>query len=262
MTMTKIKKFILIFIIILAISTYIGYNYFIKQNSEKIAFILPHADDETIGAGGVISMLAEKGYTLRFELMTSGNAIANGMLIVNNYYNVSIPKNASEKDRKGLIREDSLKQVMKIFNITNYTFHGIDDGALTPDVAFKVMENLYLKEGYKTFYTPTGDGNPDHNACHQAMKKMQEKYPDLNYRQFPVYYYLKDGNRIKTIPEPLNSKYIDLNVDKYANKKKEMFQVYYNVNMLLPIFYSHSDGLIAFGPERIYYNHDSIKELL
>jgi LmbE family N-acetylglucosaminyl deacetylase len=259
--MVNMKKFILIAIIIVIILTYIGYSYFTNQNSEKIAFILPHADDETIGAGGVISELVEKGYILHFELMTSGDAVGGGELIVDNYYNVSIPKNASEKDRKGLIRENSLKQIMKIFNITNYNFHGIHDGALTSDVAFKVMEDLYLKEGYKTFYTTTGDGNLDHNACHEAIKKMQEKYPDLNYRQFPVYYYLKDGNRIKTIPEPSNSKYIDLNVDKYTNKKKEMFQIYYNVNMLVPQFYSLSDGVIAFGPERIYYNHDSIKEL-
>jgi LmbE family N-acetylglucosaminyl deacetylase len=255
--MTNIKKNILIIIVIVIILTCIG-SYFINQNSEKIAFILPHADDETIGAGGVISMLVEKGYTLHFELMTSAGAIFTGALPVKNYYNVSIPKNATEENRKGLIREDSFKQVMKIFNISNYNIHGIPDGGLTPDVAFKVMEDLYLKEGYKTFYTPTGDGNIDHNACHEAMKKMEEKYPDLNYRQFPVYYY----HHTQANPEPSNSKFTDLNVDKYANKKKEMFQVYYNINTLSKEFYPRSDGEIAFGPERIYHNHDSIKELL
>jgi LmbE family N-acetylglucosaminyl deacetylase len=256
--MVNMKKFILIIIIIVVILTYIGCSYFTNQNSEKIAFILPHADDETIGAGGVISELVEKGYILHFELMTSGDAIAPGLRTVSNYYNISIPKNASEEDRKGLIREDSFKQVMKIFNITDYNIHGIHDGGLTTDVAFKVMEDLYLKEGYKTFYTPTGDQNPDHNACHEAMKKMQKKYPDLNYRQFPVYYYHQ--NQVN--PEPLNFKYMDLDVNNYADKKKEMFQVYYNINTLLPTFYPRSDGKIAFGPERIYHNHDSIKEFL
>ncbi|MDR2873160.1 MAG: PIG-L family deacetylase [Methanobrevibacter sp.] len=258
--MLNIKKVILIAITIVAIIIVLAYTggYFIDQDSEKIAFILPHADDETIGAGGVISMLAEKNCTLHFELMTSGNAISGVLRRMNNYYNVSIPKNASESTRKGLIREDSFKQVMKIFNNSNYILHGIDDGGLTTDDAFKTMEDLYLKDGYKTFYTTTGDGNIDHNAAHEALKKMQEKYPDLKYRQFPVYHY----HNTQAIPEPANPNYIDLDVDKYANKKKEMFQVYYNINTILPSFYPRSDGEIAFGPERIYHNHDSIKEFL
>ncbi|MDR2623865.1 MAG: PIG-L family deacetylase [Methanobrevibacter sp.] len=229
----------------------------LNDDSKKVAFILPHADDETIGAGGLIFLLIEKGYKLHFDLMTSGNSLSPTLRIVDNYYNLNISKNESEAGRKGIIREDSFKQVMMILNVSDYSMHHIDDGTLTTDEAFEVMENLYLKEGYTIFYTTTGDGNPDHHACHEAMRRMQEKYPDLKYRQFPVYYY----HHQQAKPEPLNSQYLDVNIDKYGNTKKKLFQVYYNINTILPSFYPRSDGVIGFGPERVYYNKDSIVEL-
>jgi LmbE family N-acetylglucosaminyl deacetylase len=253
------KKYVLIVgIVILFMLSVCLFNYVNQgDDSKKVAFILPHADDETIGAGGIISKLIDKGYKLHFDLMTSGNSLAPKLRVVDNYYNVNVPNNANGSDRKGIIREDSFKQVMKVINMSDYKVHGIDDGTLNSEEVFSVMEDLYLKEGYKIFYTTTGDGNPDHNACHQAMKRMQEKYPNLEYRQFPVYYY----HQQQAIPEPLNSKHEDVNVDYYSNTKKEMFQVYYNINTLLPSFYPRSDGVISFSPERIYYNTESLVEL-
>ncbi|MDR2831293.1 MAG: PIG-L family deacetylase [Methanobrevibacter sp.] len=251
-------------------------NPLLVDSHEKVAFIIPHADDETIGAGGIISMLSNSGCKLHFDLMTSGNKIGvgtisvddyykanvskmhylgdigNNTIKIDNYYNVNISKNVSEGDRKGIIREDSFKQVMKVINVTNYKTHGFDDGALTTDEVFSVMEELYLKDGYTTFYTTTGDGNPDHHACHEAMKKMKEKYPNLKYRQFPIYYYFMGRGRTNPT-QPLNYNYIDVNVNKYGNMKKRMFSVYYNIHIILPSFYPHSDGLISDGMERIYY---------
>jgi LmbE family N-acetylglucosaminyl deacetylase len=238
---------------LLFLSTLYSINPVVNDSDKKVAFILPHADDETIGAGGLISMLVEKGYRLHFDLMTSGNGIGHGTIRVDNYYNVRLPENVSEKDRKRMIREDSFKQVMMILNVNDYSMHHVDDGTLTTDEVYKVMEDLYLKEGYTVFYTTTGDRNPDHHACHEAMRRMQEKYPDLKYRQFPIYYYFYDRGITKPT-EPLNSQYVDVNVDMYGNMKKRMFQVYYNINTILPSFYPRSDGVIGFGPERIYYN--------
>ncbi|MDR2829511.1 MAG: PIG-L family deacetylase [Methanobrevibacter sp.] len=253
------NKHVLIVLGIVLLSLLFVYLYSQVNNHDdkKVAFIISHADDETIGAGGVISILIKSGYKLHFDLMTSGNSLAPTLRIVNNYYNASISKDMNDADRKGIIREDSFKQVMKVINVTNYRTHGFDDGALTTDEVFSVMEDLYLKDGYTTFYTTTGDGNPDHHACHEAMKRMKEKYPNLKYRQFPIYYYHQQQAK----PEPLNINYVDVNVDKLNQTKKELFQVYYNINTLLPSFYPRSDGVIGFGPERIYYNNDSIAEL-
>jgi LmbE family N-acetylglucosaminyl deacetylase len=215
---------------------------------EKVAFIIPHPDDETIGAGGTIQRIMENGSTVHCELMTSGDAITAQLLTVTNYYNIPIPSNASADYRKKLIREDSFRRVMDIFGCS-YNTHSFDDGALNSEVVFTTMENLYLKEGYTVFYTTTADGNGDHLACQQGMQKMKEKYPDLKYRQFPIYYY--HANRAKTTA--LTKNYTDLNVNKYAAKKKSAFQVYYNIHTILNTFYPYSDGLYSIGPERIYY---------
>ncbi len=218
------------------------------SSPEKVAFIIPHPDDETIGVGGTIQRIMENGSTVHFELMTSGDAITSQLLTVKNYYNIEIPSNATADYRKKLIREDSFKRVMAIFG-THYNIHSFDDGALNSEIVFTTMENLYLKEGYTVFYTTTGDGNSDHLACQQGMAKMKEKYPNLKYRQFPIYYY----HATRAATTALTNNYTDLNVNIYAAKKKSAFQVYYNINTILNTFYPYSDGLYSTGPERIYY---------
>ncbi len=219
-----------------------------QSSPEKVAFIIPHPDDETIGAGGTIQRITEDGSTVHFELMTSGDAITSELLTVTNYYNIDIPANATDDYRKKLIRQDSFKRVMAIFG-TGYNIHGYDDGKLNAEVVFTTMENLYLNEGYTVFYTVTGDGNIDHLACYKGMKMMMEKYPNLKYRQFPIYYY----HTVRETPRPLTKNCTDVNVNNYASKKKSAFQVYYNIHTILPIFYPWSDGLYSIGPERIYY---------
>ncbi|NYB52149.1 MAG: PIG-L family deacetylase [Methanobacteriaceae archaeon] len=216
---------------------------------DKVAFIIPHPDDETIGVGGTIQRIMENGSTVHFELMTSGDALSSKLLTVRNYYNIDIPANATADYRKKLIREDSFKRVMALWGCNDYNIHGFDDGTLNSDYVFTTMENLYLNGGYNVFYTTTGDGNVDHLACYQGMKKMMEKYPNLKYRQFPIYYY----HTVRANPLPLTKNYTDVNVNKYAAKKKSAFQVYYNINTIQPIFYPYSDGLYSIGPERIYY---------
>jgi LmbE family N-acetylglucosaminyl deacetylase len=101
-------------------------NLVLNNAHQKVAFNLPHPDDETIDAGEIISLLLAFGSHVHFDLMASGNGgIANTPLSfrANNYYNATISQNASEQDRKGIIREDSFKQVMKILNVTDYSLH-------------------------------------------------------------------------------------------------------------------------------------------
>jgi LmbE family N-acetylglucosaminyl deacetylase len=214
----------------------------------KVAVILPHPDDETIGLGGTIQMLMENGTQVHCELMTSGNAISGELLTVNNYYNVNIPANSAATYKKKLIREDSFRRVMEIYGC-DYNIEGYEDGSLNSDIVFTTMENLYLKEGYTVFYTVTGDGNGDHMACQKAMIRMKEKYPDLKYRQFPIYWY----HYYRRAIYPITGNYKDLNVAKYSSKKKQACQVYYNINTIHPDFYPYSSGKYSVSPERIYY---------
>ena len=215
----------------------------------KVAFIIPHPDDETIGAGGTIGKLIANGTRIHFELMASGDGQGTTLLNVTNYYNVDIPTNSSASYKKKLIREDSFKRVMAIYGCDDYNMQGYDDGTLTAAQVFSTMENLYLNQGCTVFYTVTGDGNSDHMACYQAMLMMEMKYPNLEYRQFPIYYY--HTSRPTSLALTNNS--TDEDVSQYTSKKLSAFQVYYNINTIRPIFYPYSDGLYSSSPERIYY---------
>ena len=215
----------------------------------KVAIIVPHPDDETIGMAGIIQMLMAHGSEVHCELMTSGNAVTPKLLNVTNYYNISIPENATVSERKGLIREDAFKRVMAIYGVTDYTIDGYNDGYLNADTVFSVMQNLYLEDGYTEFYTVTGDGNVDHHACYEAMIMMENKYPNLKYREVPIYWYHAD----RATPTPILNVFHDINVKRYSYKTEEAFQVYYNINSILPAFYPYSDGLYRTSHERVYY---------
>ncbi|MGZ7070755.1 MAG: PIG-L deacetylase family protein [Methanobacterium sp.] len=217
-------------------------------SSNKVAIILPHPDDETIGMGGNIQILKANGSQIHCVLMTSGNSVWSKLRPVKNYYNVTVPQNASQADIKKLIREDSFKEVMDLWGL-DYEMKGLNDGGLTADMAFNTMEDLYLKDGYTEFYTVTGDGDSDHRACYEGMKRMMDKYPNLKYREFPIYYY----HYSRDSPLALTNNYIDVDVSKYVSQKKAAFQVYYNINTIIPAYYPYSDGLKKASPERIYY---------
>ncbi|WP_321421748.1 PIG-L family deacetylase [uncultured Methanobacterium sp.] len=220
-----------------------------SSSTEKVAFIIPHPDDETIGAGGTIGKLMSTGTRIHFELMASGDGEGATLLNVTNYYKIDIPANSSASYNKKLIREDSFKRVMAIYGCDDYNMQGYSDGTVTAAEVFTTMEDLYLNQGCNVFYTVTGDGNSDHMACYQGMLMMEMKYPNLKYREFPIYYY--HASRPASLA--LTNNYTDESVSQYTSKKLSAFQVYYNINTIRPIFYPYSDGLYSNSPERMYY---------
>jgi len=190
--------------------------------------------------GGLIQKLKNEGKEVHVVLMCSGNAISSKLPLTVNYYNLTIPTNASAADRKKLIREDSFVRVMNIYGVS-YDIIGLDDGGTTVENVFNEMEKKY-KEGYGIFYTTTGEMQIDHTHSANALKMMMEKYPQLKYRQFPVYWHA--SKRFK--PTPLVDNYTDYNVTEYLPKKLEAFQIYYNIQ-IFPV------GLYQKDIERIYY---------
>ncbi|MEN4018058.1 MAG: PIG-L family deacetylase [Methanobacterium sp.] len=211
-----------------------------ELTSNKVAIILPHPDDEAIGMGGWIQKLKSQGKEIHCVLLTSGNGITSKVPLCNNYYGLNIPQNASAAERKKIIREDSFKRVMNIFECS-YEMMGIDDGTVTTEMVYNVMEKMY-RDGYTEFYTTTGDYNVDHLSCHNAMKSMLEKYPQLKYRQFPVYWHSSP----KYKPMPIVNNYTDYNIKEHLPKKQEAFEVYYNIEIF-------KRGLYKMDIERIYY---------
>lgn len=210
------------------------------SNSSKIVVILPHPDDETIGMGGWIQKLKSEGHDVHCVLLTSGNGITDKVPLCENYYNLTIPSNATKAERKKIIREDSFKRVMAIYNCS-YEMMSIDDAGTTQEMVYSIMEKKY-KEGYNVFYTTTGDRNVDHLNCHLALKSMLQNYPMAKYRQFPVYWHASAGY----IPMPIIDNYTDYDVSSYLPQKQEALEVYYNIGIF-------NRGQYKVNIERIYY---------
>lgn len=222
-------------------SLFAGQNDSHLNSSSRVVIIAPHPDDESIGAGGLIQKLKKEGKEVHCVLLTSGNSITNKVPICDNYYGLNVGANATLSERKKIIREDSFKRVMSIYNCS-YEMLGIDDGKTEDEIVFNVMDRM-RKEGYGEFYTTTGDYNTDHLHCHNAMKLMLEKYPELKYRQFPIYWHASP----KYKPMPINAdNYTDYDVTEFLPKKKEAFEVYYNINIFKRGSYNQDI-------ERIYY---------
>lgn len=210
-------------------------------NSTKVAVIIPHPDDESIGMGGTIQRLKNEGKEVHCVLLTNGNGITDRVPVCNNYYGLNIPENATTSDRKRIIREDSFKRVMEIYNCS-YEMIGIDDAGTTPEIVYNIMEKK-AKEGYTEFYTTTKEVNIDHSNCQNATAMMLEKYPQLKYRLFPVYWHASP----KYTPKPFNyTNYTDYDVSEFISKKRDAFEVYYNIDIF-------KRGTYSLDIERIYY---------
>ena len=240
---------ILIFVIIL-ISVVFSYEYNknssyvnVPTSNNKVVIFAPHPDDETIGMGGLIQKLKSEGKDVHIVVMCSGNGIPD-KIPVTNYYAANISANATPADKKKLIREDAFVRIMKIYGVS-YEIIGLNDSGTTDKNVFSVMERMY-KEGYGEFYTTTGDYNLDHQHCADAMKLMMEKYPQLKYRQFPIYWHAADNGPERYVPTPLVNNYTDYNVTKYLPKKLEALKVYNNIQ-IFPVRTYQTDI------ERIYY---------
>jgi LmbE family N-acetylglucosaminyl deacetylase len=211
------------------------------NSSNRVVVILPHPDDESIGMGGMIQKLKNEGKEVHCVLLTSGNGITDKVPLCDNYYGLGIPQNATKAERKKIIREDSFKKVMTIYNCS-YEMMSFDDGSISNETAYKVMEEK-SKEGYSEFYTTTPEGNIDHLGCSNAMKLMYEKYPQFKYRQFPIYWHASS----RYVPKPISAEnFMDYDVSEFLPKKKEAFEVYYNIGIF-------NRGLYGLNVERIYY---------
>ncbi len=213
------------------------------ENSNKVVIFAPHPDDETIGVGGFIQRLKNQGKDVHVVLVTSGNFVSDKVPLCNNYYGLNIPANVSPEERKKIIREDSFKRVMNIYGVS-YEMIGQDDEKTTDQSVFDVMDRM-RREGYTEFYTTTEENNSDHLHSANAMKLMMEKYPQLKYRQFPIYWHATNNGPDRYKPKPIVNNYIDYRAENFAGKLEAM-QVYNNIQ-IFPLFKYNADV------ERIYY---------
>ncbi|MDR2624567.1 MAG: PIG-L family deacetylase [Methanobrevibacter sp.] len=218
-----------------------NYNY-----SKKIAFIIPHPDDETIGVGGTVNELIRNGHHLRFDLMCDGSRMDTPVW---NDFNVRGIDGLDDRDYKAEIRQNAFVRVMNLINVTDYCMHGYPDGSLKDSDVYSVVEDLYNK-GYRNFWTISGDGNPDHFACFDAVQTLLDKHPEIIVHYFSSYFCY--ANRMVHEPYVMRSDFVDNDINNFWIYKSNMLNVYFTVNHLMKGLYPYGDGSYHYHKERIF----------
>ena len=116
---------------------------------DKILLIAPHADDESIGAGGLLSLY---GSQCDVWLLTDGSSC--GGLI------------GSEKENIVRIRAREFEDAMQLAGASNYRMFGIPDGKLSFHLHALEKERL---DYYSKIFLPSPDEeHPDHLSAYEA----------------------------------------------------------------------------------------------
>ena len=134
------------------------------HDSDRILIVAPHADDESIGAGGFLS---KYGKQCDVWLMTDGRK-------------GNAPDNQYTERELISIRKEEFKQVMAFFNVHEYTFLELTDGSVSSEVSR--IYNKNIKEYDYIFVPNKHEEHPDHIATYKAimkMKKMQRAKGDI-----------------------------------------------------------------------------------
>ena len=129
----------------------------IINESDRILIVAPHADDETIGAGGVLSKF---GKQCDVWLITNGNK-------------GNTPDAQYTESELIAVREHEFKQVMDFFSVNHYALLGLTDGCVSEEIS-----KIYTKsiKAYDYIFVPNKyEAHPDHAAVYEAFIKMKKK---------------------------------------------------------------------------------------
>ncbi len=162
--------------------------------SDKICILAPHADDESIGCGG---LLAKYGSQCDVILLTDGRLNGNG--------------NTPEETVK--IREAEFAAVMKFFNVRHYEFMRAQDGMLID--AYKSFEKIDFSD-YDYVVMPHGhDAHKDHVVPQVFFRRLRKE--KKNIRAQAVYYEVW-----APLPEPTH--YLD--ISEAVEVKRQAINMY------------------------------------
>lgn len=159
------------------------------NENQKCLCLCPHADDESIGMGGLLSL-----YYKNFDvvLLTDGRKGIKDLTV-------------EETIKK---REDEFKNAMKIAGVENYSFLKIEDKKLLE--GFNQFKNISL-ENYDYIFVPNIiDQHPDHKAVSILLSKLFDSgvkvKPELKVCLYEVWSTLGFANAYVDISEVIESK--------------------------------------------------------
>lgn len=156
---------------------------------KKVMIIFPHADDECLGAGGLMTQLARMGKKLYWVVLTKGERGT---------------KDASVDENLKIIRTNEARAVAKIYNVRKLSQFDFGDNRLENNQS---QVTLSLKREITAFspdliitYDQSGlYGHPDHIITSKVVTHLVNKYFS-NTRLWYVSYPQKILNKI-SLPE-------------------------------------------------------------
>lgn len=174
------------------------------NENQKCLCLCPHADDESIGMGGLLSL-----YPKNFDviLLTDGRK--------------GIKNLSAEEVIK--IREEEFKCAMDIAKIGNYSFLRIEDKKLID--GFNSFKTINLEEYDYIFIPNIIDQHPDHKAISLLLNKFLDSgakiKPDLKICFYEVWSTLGFVNAFVDISDIIESKKSMINCYKSQTAQKE-----------------------------------------
>ena len=155
----------------------------------KICILAPHADDETIGCGG---LLAKYGHQCDVILLTDGAYLKN-------------------KETQ-IIRENEFAKVMNFFNVANFSFMRAKDTKLIE--AYNLFRQLdFSKYDYVVMPHPS-DAHKDHIVTQAFFKKLKK---EKKLKAKAVYY---------EVWGPMNDATNFIDISDVTDKKRKAIDMY------------------------------------
>ena len=186
--------------------------------TDKLCILAPHADDETIGCGGLLALYGPQCDVI---LLTDGTKGGDR----------SKPEEVRHQ------REAEFEEVMQYYDVHFYQFVRAQDGNLINN--YRLFQKLDLS-GYDYVFMPhRNDGYPDHAAVSIFFEQYRQEHPEV--KALPIYYEVWG-----TMSMPTH--YID--ISDAVEKKQEAIGLYVSQEK-----FAYASHILGLNHYRGMHNH-------
>jgi LmbE family N-acetylglucosaminyl deacetylase len=129
---------------------------------ERVIVLAPHPDDETLGMGGSLRLLAKAGKKIKVVVVTCGEKADPG---------------ASDRRRYTALRQREALKAFKVMGIADYEFLGFPDRELTAHMSEveKAIKKVIAEFTPDVVYSPSLiELNPDHRVTAELALKVSQ----------------------------------------------------------------------------------------
>jgi len=145
----------------------------------SVLIVAPHPDDETLGTGGQIALLAKEGYSIHILVLTDGSR-----LFVSRFGTETQPPPGEISNRRKRETERSVARLGA--DPKNIRYLDFPDGGLSrhiEDAASIVAATIRNLDPARVYVTSAFEFHPDHRAANavvkQAYSRLTDNKPDL-----------------------------------------------------------------------------------